>query len=133
MEHNNKALLLQLSFRSARHRLVRGDTILRRGGKFNNKQQKMGGSYHNKQLNPNLYVVDGAVTDIVRCMYTMPLLLGRSRSRNLSSGAWTLASRLLNRRGSPAPPECSPSSTTPRSRRTSLKLLSESSHALDDQ
>lgn len=24
----------------------------------------------------NLYVVDGAVTDIVRCMYIMPLLLG---------------------------------------------------------
>ena len=113
-------------FSSARHRLVRGDTILlRRGINLTTNNEKRGASHDDGDEDEgNLYVVDVAVTDIVRCMYIMPLLLGRSRSRNLSSGAWTLASRLLNQRELVAPLECSPSSTGPRSRRTSLRLLS---------
>ena len=101
---------------SARHRLVRGGTILlRRGINLTTNNEKRGPSHDDddKDEEDDLYVVDGAVTDIVRCMYIMPLLLGRSWSRNLSSGAWILASRLLNQRELVAPPECSPSSTGP--------------------
>lgn len=77
MENNNTALLNSARICQAR---ISAEGLTRNGGKLTtDKQRKMGASHDDdddEEDEDNLYVVDGAVTDIVRCMYIMPLLLG---------------------------------------------------------